>query len=88
MNTGRAMIPINVYLECKLHFLKKEKERLIEEMSSLSCDGRSCPEAEVKADMVVFIENQIIQIEREKAENIQNSINSNRDKSRGSSIAY
>lgn len=62
---GEELIPIDIYLESQIHYLNKEKARLIEEINNPVTNSA---EKDVKTTLVVYIENEINQLNEIKLE--------------------
>ena len=50
------LIPVDIYVESQIHYLNKEKARLIEEINNPITNHA---ERDVKTTLVVYIENEI-----------------------------
>ena len=59
------LIPVDIYLESQIHYLNKEKARLIEEINNPITNHA---ERDVKTTLVVYIENEINQLNEVKLE--------------------
>lgn len=62
---GEELIPVDIYLESQIHYLNKEKARLIEEINNPITNHA---ERDVKTTLVVYIENEINQLSEVKLE--------------------